>query len=184
MHRSTDNESSGLRAAMVYHLAEAGTVDRSQKPTVINDWLPVRRRIETRIEIDAPVERVRSVLIDGSQYPDWNPYLVRIEGSIEAGADIVAHARLDTGQTLPMPVRVVSVEPGCMRWEGGLPDRARFKGDHRFELEAVDGGRTRLRHYEDFTGTQIGDIVVPRESAIRSNFERMNTALRARCEAD
>ncbi|MBW2282268.1 MAG: phytanoyl-CoA dioxygenase family protein [Deltaproteobacteria bacterium] len=46
MHRSTSNESSGLRAAMVYHLAEAGTVDRDEKPAAINDWFPVRRNIE------------------------------------------------------------------------------------------------------------------------------------------
>jgi len=39
MHRSKDNASDGLRAAMVYHLAEHGTVDRSQRPTLVNDWL-------------------------------------------------------------------------------------------------------------------------------------------------
>jgi len=42
MHRSTDNVSSGLRAAMVYHYAAAGTVDRSKN--LVNDWVPVRRR--------------------------------------------------------------------------------------------------------------------------------------------
>jgi phytanoyl-CoA hydroxylase len=45
MHRSTDNESIGIRAAMVYHYAAAGTVDRSQElyGYCINDWMPVRR---------------------------------------------------------------------------------------------------------------------------------------------
>jgi ectoine hydroxylase-related dioxygenase (phytanoyl-CoA dioxygenase family) len=41
MHRSTDNVSSGLRAAMVYHYAAAGTVDRSRN--LVNDWVPARR---------------------------------------------------------------------------------------------------------------------------------------------
>ncbi len=41
MHRSTDNESAGLRAAMVYHYAQAGTVDRSNN--LVNDWMPARR---------------------------------------------------------------------------------------------------------------------------------------------
>jgi ectoine hydroxylase-related dioxygenase (phytanoyl-CoA dioxygenase family) len=41
MHRSTDNESAGVRAAMVYHYASAGTVDRRDSP--INDFVPVRR---------------------------------------------------------------------------------------------------------------------------------------------
>ena len=43
MHRSTDNESAGLRAAMVFHYAQAGTVDRARNPAPINDWMPVRR---------------------------------------------------------------------------------------------------------------------------------------------
>lgn len=44
MHRSTDNESDGIRAAMVYHYARAGTVDHSEEyfPST-NDWVPARR---------------------------------------------------------------------------------------------------------------------------------------------
>ena len=44
MHCSTDNESDGIRAAMVYHYAMAGTVDHTEEyfPTV-NDWVPARR---------------------------------------------------------------------------------------------------------------------------------------------
>jgi ectoine hydroxylase-related dioxygenase (phytanoyl-CoA dioxygenase family) len=41
MHRSKDNASDRLRAAMVYHLAEHGTLDRSAKPTLVNDWMPL-----------------------------------------------------------------------------------------------------------------------------------------------
>jgi phytanoyl-CoA hydroxylase len=45
MHRSTDNESQGIRAAMVYHYAAAGTVDHTKQIQgyTINDWMPVRR---------------------------------------------------------------------------------------------------------------------------------------------
>jgi len=47
MHRSTDNESSRLRAAMVYHYSEGGTVDRTEEhfgfKSPNNDWMPVRR---------------------------------------------------------------------------------------------------------------------------------------------
>lgn len=41
MHRSTDNVSTGIRAAMVYHYCRAGVVDRV--PTPLNDFMPVRR---------------------------------------------------------------------------------------------------------------------------------------------
>jgi ectoine hydroxylase-related dioxygenase (phytanoyl-CoA dioxygenase family) len=39
MHRSKENESDGLRAAMVYHMAEHGTQDVSKAPTPVNDWM-------------------------------------------------------------------------------------------------------------------------------------------------
>jgi ectoine hydroxylase-related dioxygenase (phytanoyl-CoA dioxygenase family) len=45
MHRSTDNETDGVRAAMVFHYARAGTIDRTteRKGYTVNDWLPARR---------------------------------------------------------------------------------------------------------------------------------------------
>jgi ectoine hydroxylase-related dioxygenase (phytanoyl-CoA dioxygenase family) len=48
MHRSTDNVSRRWRAAMVYHYAQAGTVDRTAargRPSPVNDWMPVRRAL-------------------------------------------------------------------------------------------------------------------------------------------
>ncbi len=41
MHRSTDNVSSGRRAAMVYHAALRGTRDLSTKPSAVIDWMPL-----------------------------------------------------------------------------------------------------------------------------------------------
>jgi len=45
MHKSTDNRSNGMRAAMVYHYGEAGTVDHTLRfrDFTLNDWLPVMR---------------------------------------------------------------------------------------------------------------------------------------------
>jgi phytanoyl-CoA hydroxylase len=40
MHRSTDNRSEGIRAAMVFHYAATGTVDHGPSP--VNDFVTVR----------------------------------------------------------------------------------------------------------------------------------------------
>jgi phytanoyl-CoA hydroxylase len=43
MHRSTDNETGGIRAAMVYHYSPTGTVDGTPDDRInINDWMTVR----------------------------------------------------------------------------------------------------------------------------------------------
>ncbi len=46
MHRSTDNVSDGIRAAMVYHYAATGTLDHSPEVFgyTVNDWVPVHGR--------------------------------------------------------------------------------------------------------------------------------------------
>jgi ectoine hydroxylase-related dioxygenase (phytanoyl-CoA dioxygenase family) len=46
MHRSTDNHSTGLRAATVYHYSPAGTSDlraAGDRGDIVNDWVSVRR---------------------------------------------------------------------------------------------------------------------------------------------
>lgn len=47
MHRSTDNTSSGIRAAMVFHVAAAGTIDGTERvrgyKSPVNDWVPLVR---------------------------------------------------------------------------------------------------------------------------------------------
>ncbi|MEM7218628.1 MAG: phytanoyl-CoA dioxygenase family protein [Pseudomonadota bacterium] len=50
MHRSTDNASSGIRAAMVWHCCTAGTVDKGvdygdgvRRTSPVNDWMPYLR---------------------------------------------------------------------------------------------------------------------------------------------
>jgi phytanoyl-CoA hydroxylase len=43
MHRSTDNESDGLRAAMVFHYTPAGTVDRSENRFGVHDFVQAVR---------------------------------------------------------------------------------------------------------------------------------------------
>ena len=46
MHCSTDNVSSGIRAAMVFHYCRSGVVDRDTSP--INDFMPVARESVSR----------------------------------------------------------------------------------------------------------------------------------------
>ena len=47
MHRSTDNRSDQIRAAMVYHYAERGTTDQSEHPAIINDWMAISDQVNS-----------------------------------------------------------------------------------------------------------------------------------------
>lgn len=139
--------------------------------------------IETEILIDAPPERVWAALADYAAYPSWNPYIFRIEGSASAGSVITVHASPAPGaEPLVQEIRVIAVEPpASMRWEGGLPDRAQFLGDHRWTLEA-EGAATRLRQFEHFSGALAPAVLGRHRDLIRGNFVRFNEALKAHVE--
>ena len=58
------------------------------------------RQIETTTAIDAPPDEVWGVLMDNARYPEWNPFITRMNGQIALGQ------RLDTlWTTPPIPFR-------------------------------------------------------------------------------
>jgi hypothetical protein len=139
-------------------------------------------RLSTEISISAPCQRVWQVLTDLGGYEAWNPYLVQVEGEARAGSEIIVHSVNRPGMDpVAAPVLVVSAEPYRMRWEGGLPDRSLFKGDHWFELSA-EGATTKLHHYEDFTGSKAEKLIATYREIILDNFRRFNEALKAVAE--
>ena len=53
MHRSTDNMTDGIRAAMVYHCCGAGTIDVGASPTrnIVQDFVPLLRAGEVVVGV-------------------------------------------------------------------------------------------------------------------------------------
>jgi hypothetical protein len=138
--------------------------------------------LDTTIDILAPIDVVWSILIDFPAYEMWNPYILKIEGEAVGGAVISVYslAKAD-GDVQKAPVQVVAIAPYTMQWEGGLPDREKFKGDHWFVLEACDGG-TCLQHFEHFSGEYAQTILDRHGALIRENFNIFNRALKAHAE--
>ncbi|QMW22798.1 SRPBCC domain-containing protein [Sandaracinobacteroides saxicola] len=139
--------------------------------------------IATEVEIAATPERVWAILTDFAAYPQWNPYIVAIEGDATPGTVMQVHSvPLPGAPEMVAPVLMVSADFPLMCWEGGLADRGQFRGDHRWRLEAIAGG-TRVAHVEDFSGTLAPDILARHGDTVRAAFERFDAALKTRCEA-
>lgn len=152
-------------------------------PARANPADPAARTIATEIFIAREMADVWAVLVDFAAYGQWNPYIVRIDGEAKAGAVITVHAaRSGTQSALVQNIDLVAIAPYAMRWQGGLPDRSEFAGDHWFVLESVGPGETRFKHYEHFTGTRVPQFGAGDETTVARNFERFNRAMKARCE--
>lgn len=141
-------------------------------------------QVRTEVEIDAPPAEVWKVLCDFERYTEWNPLLVRAGGEARQGAriEIVMSLPDSDGEHRFRPL-IVKLEPEReLRWLGHLWFKGLFDGEHFFRLDALDGGRTRLVHGEDFNGLFVRFAGATITRATRG-FVYMNQALKRRVES-
>jgi hypothetical protein len=140
--------------------------------------------ISTAIEIDAPPERVWSVLVDLPAYSEWNPFIVEASGKVAVGERLSLSMALPGRDPMAIAPYLLAVESGKeLRWKGKLLLPGLFDGEHVFELTPLQNGRTRLDHWERFGGLLIpiarGMIYEPTVES----FHALNAALARRAAA-
>lgn len=138
--------------------------------------------IRTSIDVDAPIETVWQILTDLDGHAEWNPFIVRAEGSVVEGSTIAVTLQLEGSKPSRFrPVITEATEPTALEWLGSVGIRGIFDGRHRFDLESGGSG-TRVVQSESFTGL-LAPIVVPMiRKRTESGFNAMNEALRTRAE--
>jgi hypothetical protein len=133
------------------------------------------RRIHTAVEIDAPPGRVWETLTDLASYEEWNPNVTFAAGTLEEGAEVALRIQPTRGRERSITVTVTDVEPERrLQWVGTVGGRWLFEGQHTFELQPLDGDRTRFVNRERVSG--VTAPIVVRDDAARA-YEAMNRAL-------
>lgn len=139
--------------------------------------------IATTIDIDAGPHDVWDVLTDFAAYPDWNPFMDRIEGRPEIGTKLVVHLAGNGGRGMTFKPTVLAATPGReLRWLGKLGPGGLFDGEHSFVLSTNADGTTRLAHSERFTGVLVA-VLKGTTKGSGAGFEAFNKALKQRVEA-
>lgn len=136
------------------------------------------------VEIAAPASFVWDVLIDYPRYPEWNPYTVAVETTLEIGESI--------DLTLPNPdgspgtfvnrefIRVVDA-PSHLRYDTGdlVPG---LMGSRDQYVEPIGSDRCRYRTTDTFTGENAGPAVQHHGRWIEAGFNAAAYALKERAE--
>jgi hypothetical protein len=140
------------------------------------------RELSTHVDIDAPAERVWSILTDFAAYPEWNPFIVGIDGVLQPDARLEVVMQPPGRRRATFHPRITALEPNReLRWLGHLMMPGLFDGEHGHRLERSEGGGTRYTQQETFKG-----ILVPLTGGILEATERgfraMNAALKERAE--
>ena len=138
-------------------------------------------KISTAVEIDAPAARVWSVLVDLPAYREWNPFIVEASGTVAVGETLALQMALPGRSPMTIKPRLLVVDPDReLRWKGRLLVSGLFDGEHAFALTPLANGRTRLDHWERFSGLLL-PIARPfvYDGTVRA-FQALNAALAER----
>ena len=100
--------------------------------------------------INASPETIWGLLTDAEGYPNWDPGMDRIEGTIAPGEKITVYTKLSPDRAFP--VKVTEFVPGQrMTWAGGMP-LGLFKGVRTFTLTPQGEGSVEFTTREEFGG--------------------------------
>ncbi len=142
------------------------------------------KHLTTEITIDAPVQKVWDALMDFESYPEWNPFIRKIEGAARVGEKLDNTIEPPGRKPMNFKPRVLAVKPRReFRWKGKLLIPGLFDGEHYFQLEEMGGEKTKFVHGERFTGLLVGMLWKSLKEPTTKGFESMNEALKERAEA-
>lgn len=139
--------------------------------------------IRTEIIINAPKEKVWEILTDFKKYPQWNPFIIEVQGEAVAGIRL-RNTMLNGESKMVFKPKVLKVEKyRYFDWLGSLFVKGLFDGHHQFELEELSPNQVKLKHSESFSGILSGVILKKIGDDTRNSFVRMNQALKQIAES-
>lgn len=109
---------------------------------------------EAEITIDEEPESIFARLADVGSWPSWMPASFLLTSPVAARpAQVGDRFRVKIlGSPFASPLEVSKCEaPRLLAWTGG--QRGMLTAEHRFALEPLDGGKTRVRSIETWQGT-------------------------------
>lgn len=154
----------------------------------------VAPRAYVSLLIHAPIERVWTAMIEMHRYPEWNPFVIRVDGIDErprVGQSMVLHVRWRNGLTLRSPEQITRIEPPSVgsdgheralleyTFRGPVDALGLVRGSREQSLTKIDAERTRYESEEVFFGLFARWVPL---ASVQDGFERHARALARRVE--
>lgn len=133
-----------------------------------------QKEIRTSIKINATPDKVWSIFTDFENYPNWNPFISSLTGTVAVGETIKIKL---PGMTFK-PTVLKFEKNKELRWLGKLFFSGVFDGAHSFILEDNGDGTTTFHQNEIFNGFLVGMFSKQLDRDTKPGFESMNQKLK------
>ena len=144
--------------------------------------MSTQRTLEQSIEIDAPPAAVWSILADTSAYPEWNPFMSKLDGDLHPGGTLDVRIKPPNARPMSFKPTVLTAEREQeLRWIGHFIVRGLLDGEHSFRIEPLGDGRSRFIQSERFSGLLVRFVKSTLDKT-ELGFAEMNAALKERAE--
>ncbi|MEU3059725.1 SRPBCC family protein [Streptomyces subrutilus] len=143
-------------------------------------------QFEASVEVDRPVEEVFAYLADGRHDPEFSPRVQKITKTPEGPTGIGTVFRStvkDAGMKTAREFRIVGYDaPRLIRWTE--QSRNLVTADGGYDLEALPGGRTRVRIFNTLSGHGVGRLLAGfAANAARKDAPDFGRRIKAAAEA-
>ncbi|TXM97543.1 SRPBCC domain-containing protein [Methylobacterium sp. WL64] len=132
-------------------------------------------QISTELAIPGRADEVWAVLIYLPSYPQWNPFIRRVGGSLAEGVAWKAELTIDGRLFFSVPTVITKLMSGArLTWRGGLPKL--MIGTHSFGVTEASGVVT-LQQSEKFSGPLVPVVFPLLKPSLIRRLTEMNEAL-------
>ena len=139
--------------------------------------------LETQITINAPAERVWSLLMDFPSHARWNPFIRSIEGKPSMGQSLKVTIQPPGQKGMRFGPTILAVNPNReFRWKGKYLMPGIFDGEHYFMLDPQSQGGIIFHQGELFSGIIVPLFKSSLDGATKQGFIAMNEALKREAE--
>ena len=137
-----------------------------------------KKSVHSTIPIDATPDEVWEVIINTSQYSEWNSVMDLLEGNIEEGNLVKYRFTQEEGKSYDIPSKVKKITPSSLLNQGG-GKLGIITFDHKYILEEKKG-ETVLTIHEDYHG-----VFVPfwNPEPVQKAYDRLNKDIKSRVES-
>lgn len=136
--------------------------------------------LNVEIEIDAPIDKVRSVLTDFEHYKNWNTFQPKADCNKVIGENVYIKEQFGNNKTREAVCVLKEFEPKRIVWTFSAP---MINAERYMELEKISEEKTHYKTGVNFTGLLVPLVMYTSKEAVMIGFQQNAKGLKRICES-